>query len=67
MLRNLFGQVLSALVLGGLLVGWWMAADRDFSVMANQAVGVFMWAGETLKPLFDTIFDRTGAGQEVHF
>lgn len=59
MLRNLIGQVFSAVVLGGILVGWWLAADQDFSVMANQAMGVLMWAGNLFRPVIDTIMSHT--------
>lgn len=53
MIRTLIGQVMSALVIGGFLVGWWLAADQDFGVMAQQALDLFIWVGNLFRPLIE--------------
>lgn len=59
-LRALFAQVLSGLILVGILVGWWLSAGRDLSVMAEQAYSLAMWVGSLFEPIIGSLFDGTG-------
>lgn len=59
-LRALFAQVLSGLILVGILVGWWLSAGRDLSVMAEQAYSLAMWIGSLFEPIIGSLFDGTG-------
>lgn len=59
-LRSLFAQLLSGLIIVGLLVGWWMSAGRDLSVMAGQAYSLAMWVGSLFEPVIGSLFDGTG-------
>lgn len=58
MLRSLFGQLLSALVIVGILVGWWLAADQNFGVMMQQAFNLALWIGGMFEPLVGGLFSQ---------
>ena len=60
MLRSLFAQILSGLIITGLLVGWWMSAGNDMSVMAGQAYSLVLWVGSLFEPVIGSMFNGTG-------
>lgn len=63
MLRHLASQVISGLVVTGVLVGWWLAADRDFGVMAHQAMNLVMWVGAFFQPMIEGVVNLAPESQ----
>jgi len=59
MLRGMFAQLLSGLIIVGLLVGWWLSAGSDVSVMARQAMSLALWVGSMFEPVIGSLFDGT--------
>lgn len=59
MIRHLFGQIISALIIVGFLVGWWLSAEQDFGVMAQQAMDLILWVGSMFEPLVSGLFNST--------
>lgn len=59
MIRSLLGQIISALVVGGFLVAWWMYSGQDFGVMLQELIDLFMWVGRLFEPLVRGLFGAT--------